>query len=377
MGKKHIFVINCGSTSTKAALFEDEALITKKDIPVDIEKIKDMKNVAEQMDIREETIQEFMKEEKIDPSTFDIIVARGGAVPTITHRAYLVNDYMVNLMKYAPVVQHASNLCCLIGRKIAGPYNTPVIIYDATALNETDPVTKITGHPDIERNPVSHVLNTRKVAIEAAEKMGRKYEECSFIVAHLGGGISLNAHKNGRIVDFVCHDEMHMSPSRTGGFRLVPLMEYLLSGKCTVEEFFDFSQSKGGLLAHLGKHDVRDVEEMIRQGDKKAEEIYYAMAYQISKAIGNLAAVLYGKVDRIILTGGIAYSELFTGWIKERVSFIAPVEIIPGEREMEALALGGLNVLQGKEEAAEFDVLPKGYSSMEEINKVFFKKGQE
>jgi len=369
MDRKVIFTINCGSTSTKVALFHDETLIKKKDVPVDIDKIKDFENVADEMDIREETIQRFMKEEGIDPSTFDIIVARGGSIPSVPHRAYRVNDYMVDLMKYAPQVQHASNLSCLMGRKIADPYNIPVIIYDASALDETDPVTKITGLPQIERNPVSHVLNTRKVAREAAEKMGKPYEECSFIVAHLGGGISLNAHKNGRIVDFVCHDELHMSPSRTGGFRLAPLWEYLTSEENTLslEEFFAMTQSKGGLIAHLGTHDTLEVQALIDKGDKKALEIYYAMAYQIAKSIGNLAPVLCGKVDKIILTGGIAYSKLFTDWIIERVSFIAPVEIIPGEREMEALALGGLRVLQGKEEAARFDVLPKGYSSMEEF----------
>jgi len=369
MDRKVIFTINCGSTSTKVALFHDETLIKKKDVPVDIDKIKDFENVADEMDIREETIQRFMKEEGIDPSTFDIIVARGGSIPSVPHRAYKVNDYMVDLMKYAPQVQHASNLSCLMGRKIADPYNIPVIIYDASALDETDPVTKITGLPQIERNPVSHVLNTRKVAREAAEKMGKPYEECSFIVAHLGGGISLNAHRNGRIVDFVCHDELHMSPSRTGGFRLAPLWEYLTSEENTLslEEFFAMTQSKGGLIAHLGTHDTLEVQALIDKGDKKALEIYYAMAYQIAKSIGNLAPVLCGKVDKIILTGGIAYSKLFTDWIIERVSFIAPVEIIPGEREMEALALGGLRVLQGKEEAARFDVLPKGYSSMEEF----------
>ena len=369
MDRKVIFTINCGSTSTKVALFHDETLIKKKDVPVDIDKIKDFENVADEMDIREETIQRFMKEEGIDPSTFDIIVARGGSIPSVPHRAYKVNDYMVDLMKYAPQVQHASNLSCLMGRKIADPYNIPVIIYDASALDETDPVTKITGLPQIERNPVSHVLNTRKVAREAAEKMGKPYEECSFIVAHLGGGISLNAHRNGRIVDFVCHDELHMSPSRTGGFRLAPLWEYLTSEENTLslEEFFAMTQSKGGLIAHLGTHDTLEVQALIDKGDKKALETYYAMAYQIAKSIGNLAPVLCGKVDKIILTGGIAYSKLFTDWIIERVSFIAPVEIIPGEREMEALALGGLRVLQGKEEAARFDVLPKGYSSMEEF----------
>jgi len=371
MNKKIIFTINCGSTSTKVALFHDKTLIKKKDVPIDIDQIKDFKNVADELDIREEAIQEFMKEEGIDPSAFDIIVARGGAIPTVPHRAYKVNDYMVDLMKYAPKVQHASNLSCLIGQQIAKPYKTPVIIYDASALDETDPVTKITGLPQIERNPVSHVLNTRKVAREVAGEIGKPYKECSFIVAHLGGGISLNAHKNGRIVDFVCHDELHMSPSRTGGFRLVPLWEYLISEKDTLspEAFFAITQSQGGLLAHLGLHDTRDVEALIDKGDKKAKDVYYAMAYQIAKSIGNLAPVLYGKVDRIILTGGIAYSKLFTGWIKERVSFIAPVEIVPGEREMEALALGGLHVLQGKEEAFEFDVLPKGYSSIEEFRK--------
>lgn len=376
METKKIFAINCGSTSTKVALFEDEQLIKKKDVPVDIEKISHMKQVAQQMDIREETIQEFMREEGIDPAEFDIIVARGGAIPTIKHRAYYVNDYMAALMKHAPKVQHASNLSCLIGRKIAKPYGTPVIIYDATALDETDPVTKISGLPEIERNPVSHVLNTRMVAREVSKKLGKPYEESSYIVVHLGGGISMNVHKKGRIVDFVCHDELHMSPSRTGGFRLVPLMEYLLSGKgskatkgneVALEEFFAVSQSKGGLLAHLGVHDARDVEAMIEQGDEKAREIYYAMAYQIAKAIGSMAPVVNGKVDRIILTGGIAYSKMFTGWIKEKVAFIAPVEIVPGEREMEALALGGLYVLNGKETAYEFDVLPAGYTSTKEI----------
>lgn len=369
-GKNVIFTINCGSTSTKIALFHDTELIHKEDIQVKVEDVQDMKEVIEQIRIRENSINAFMERAGIQTKDLDIIVVRGGAIPLVKERAYKVNQFLIDVLTYAPVTQHACSLSSILGWNIASPNNTPVIMYDAASLDETDELAKISGLPQLGREPVSHVLNTRKVARDVAGKLNQNYEESSFIVAHLGGGISVNAHKNGRIVDFVSYDEAHMSPTRAGGFRTIPFLQMIYSGKYSKEQIYSMTQSKGGLLAHLGVQDTREVVAMIENGNDQARLIFHAMAYQIAKSIGSLSTALDGRVDRIILTGGIAHVNFFTDWIKEKIEFIAPVEVVPGEQEMEALASGGLLVLKGHEIAKEYDVLPNGCNSMEEFEEL-------
>jgi butyrate kinase len=208
--------------------------------------------------------------------------------------------------------------------------------------------------PDIPRTSSSHVLNTRAMAIKAANNRGMKYEEMNIIVAHLGGGISINVHEKGRIIDLVSDDEGPFSPERAGRVPCRDLINLCYSGKFDKKTMQRKLRGNGGLRAYLNTIDARDVEQMIAEGNEEAKLVYEAMAYQIAKGIGELATVIEGNVDTIILTGGIAYSKMLTDWIVKRVKFIAPVEILAGENEMESLAFGALRVLRGEESAREY-----------------------
>jgi len=365
---KKIFTINCGSTSTKIALYEDTNLIVKSEQHVEASKIKDMKEVIEQLDLRTEQILDFLKRENIDPASFDIIVTRGGTLPPIKHSgAYRVNELMLTVLHYAPAAQHASTLSCMIGAKIAEKNYTTVIIYDPPSIDEVDLISKITGLPEVTRIPVVHTLNTRKVGIEVAQKLGKKFTDFNFIIAHLGGGISISLYKNGRLCDWIYEDEGPMSPQRAGRIPGRDLINLCYSGKYTKNEMKAKISGNGGIVAYFGVQDIREIEKMIEEGNEKAKEIYYAMAYQVAKGIGELAPVTCGKIDKIILTGGIAFSKMFTDLVSARVNFIAPIEIIPGEMEMEALALGGLRVLEGGEPIYEYETYPAGFSTIEEL----------
>jgi butyrate kinase len=366
MGNK-IFTINPGSTSTKIALFNDENLVVKEELFHDTAEIASYKTALDQLEMRKEKVLEFLKKADIDPEEFDIIVARGGSLPPIQGGAYAVNRLMVDFLSYAPLAQHVSNLACMIGREIAMPYGTPVIIYDAPGTDEFNSVAKITGLPEVKIIPVSHALNTRKVARDTSKTLGRPYEQCSFIVAHLGGGISINAHRDGKIIDSVYDDMGPMSPQRAGRIPTRFMVKLCYSGKFTQQEMKHHLSGEGGLTAYFGTQDLREIEAMIDSGNELAREVFYAMAYQVAKGIGELAPVLHGNIDRIILTGGCARSQLLTDLISERVGFLAQVEIIPGEREMEALAEGGLGVLEGKEVAKEYTILPEGFATEEEF----------
>ncbi|MGI5936888.1 MAG: butyrate kinase [Oscillospiraceae bacterium] len=366
MGKL-IFAINPGSTSTKIALFEDDKMLVKEELSYDAADISKYKRAIDQLEMRKQSILDFLEKHQIDPKKFDIIVARGGSLPPIKGGAYRVDDYMVDVLTYAPLAQHVSNLACMIGKEIGDQYNIPVIIYDAPGTDEFIPEAKMTGLPEVEIIPVSHVLNTRKVARDVAKKLDKEYEKCRFIVAHLGGGISINAHCEGKIIDSVYDDMGPMSPQRAGRIPTRFMAKLCYSGKYTYDEMKRKLIGQGGVIAYLGTQDLRKVTAMIEAGDELAKKVFYAMAYQIAKGIGELAPVLHGKIDRIILTGGGAHSRLLTDLITERVSFLAPVEIVPGEKEMEALAEGGLRVLNGIEEPKTFDIVPVDFTSREEF----------
>jgi butyrate kinase len=373
---KHIFVINTGSTSTKAALFEDDEILVKEELSYDAAEISKYERALDQLEMRKRSIYAFLEKHGIDPKMFDIIVARGGTLPPVEGGAYWVNDLMIDVLAYAPMVQHASNLACMIAREIAAPYNIPVIIYDAPGTDELNPEAKMTGLPEVEIIPTSHVLNTRKVARDVARKLGKEYEKCRFIVAHLGGGISINAHCGGRIIDCVFDDMGPMSPQRAGRIPTRIMAKLCYSGKYTYEEMYKKIVGQGGVIAYLGTQDLREVAAMIEAGDELAKKVFYAMAYQIAKGIGELAPVLHGKIDRIILTVGAAHRRLLTDLITERVSFLAPVEIVPGEKEMEALAEGGLRVLNGIEQPKTYDVVPPDFKTREEFEAWAAAKGR-
>ncbi|MCF7926962.1 MAG: butyrate kinase [Candidatus Izimaplasma sp.] len=346
-----ILTINPGSTSTKIAIFEDEKCIFKKSIKHSIDKINQFDTVYGQFNFRKKEIMKFLKEENIALASFDCVVGRGGMLNPLEGGTYLVNQKMVDFMEKAPRGEHASNLGCVIAKDLADEIDKQAFIVDPVAVDEMDDIARYTGMPEIRRDSLFHALNQKAVALKAAEKLNKKYETLNLIVAHLGGGISVGMHREGRVVDVnnALDGDGPMSPERSGSVPLGPLYKMAMSGEYTLDEIKKKNYGNGGLVAYLGTNDGVEIEERISSGDKQAKFIVDVMCYQIAKEIGSGATVLKGNVDGIVLTGGLAYIDFVIKAIKERVQFISQVLVFPGEDEMEALALGGLRVLQGKE----------------------------
>lgn len=349
-----ILAINPGSTSTKIALYEDEKEILVSTLDHASEEIEMYEKIVDQFQMRKEVVLSFLKENGYDVNTLNAVVGRGGMLPPVKSGAYIVNDLMVDRLTNMPIVEHASNLGALIAYEIAGQVKIPAYIYDSVKVDELSDVARISGMPLLPRTSTSHVLNSRAMAMKAAKKYNKSYSDMNLIVTHMGGGVSVNVHEKGQMIDMIPDDEGPFSPERSGRVQQRALIDLCFSGKYSYKEIKKMQSGNGGLKAYLNTVDAREVEKMINEGNEEAKIVYKAMAYQIAKGIGELSTVLKGKVDAIILTGGIAYSKMMTGWIKERVEFIAPVEIMPGENEMESLSLGVLRVLRGEEKAREY-----------------------
>jgi butyrate kinase len=262
---------------------------------------------------------------------------------------------MINRLKDNPISEHASNLGGLIAYDIAIESGICAYIYDSVAVDELIPYAKVTGIPEIERMSHGHALNMRAAAIKTSKKIGKKYSDCSFIVAHLGGGFTTSLHQNGKMVDIVGDEEGSFSPERSGGIQVRQLAKFIMSWTGDKKELKKKLRGNTGLKALLGTADVREVEKMIDDGNEYAKLVYESMAYQVAKGVGCLAAAAKGNVDRIIITGGIAYSKNFIQQVCQYIKFIAPIEILPGEDEMESLTMGILRVLMGEEEAIEYE----------------------
>ncbi|WP_432663132.1 butyrate kinase [Wukongibacter baidiensis] len=349
-----ILAINPGSTSTKLALYEDEKKILSETLDHPVEEIEKYERVQDQFEMRKEAVLSFLKDNNFDVKELSAVVGRGGLLPPVQSGAYEVNEVMVDRLKNNPVVEHASNLGALIAYEIAKPLNILACIYDSVAVDEMIDIARVSGMPEIPRVSFSHALNSRAMAIKAAKKYEKEYKDMNFIVAHLGGGISISAHKRGRMVDIISDDEGPFSPERAGRVPCKKLIDLCYSGKYDKRTMQKKLRGKGGICAYLNTLDAREVEKMIADGNEEARLVYEAMAYQIAKGIGDLATVVEGDVDAIVITGGIAYSEMMTSWITRRVKFIAPVEIMAGENELESLALGALRVLKGEEKARDY-----------------------
>lgn len=350
-----VLVINPGSTSTKIAIYENEVEIFKKNIVHPSEELAKYKVSTDQFAFRQQAVISFLEEIQFDLQELDAIVARGGALPPLEAGAYRINQSMVDFLKERPRADHASNIAAIIALEMSKDYNIPAYIYDAISVDQLTDVARISGSPELPRLSIIHALNSRSMAQKYAQSIERPYSEITLITTHLGGGITLCVHHQGRIIDVISDDEGPFSPERAGKVACVPLVDLCYSGKYNHRTMQKLFRGYGGLIAYLGTNSALEVEERIAQGDQEALLIYEAMAYQVAKGIGELATVVKGKLDAIILTGGIAYSNMLTNWIKERVEFIAPVVIMPGENEMEALALGGLRVLRQEEEAHEYN----------------------
>lgn len=352
-----ILTINPGSTSTKIAVFDNDELVFEKTLRHSSEEIGQFKQISDQFDFRKNVIEDALVEAKVDLNTLDCVVGRGGLLKPIQGGTYSVTDKMLEDLRVGVQGQHASNLGGIIADQFSKELNIPAYIVDPVVVDELSDVARISGLAEIDRKSIFHALNQKAIARRYAEEAGKRYDELNLIVAHMGGGVSVGAHSNGRVVEVAnaLDGEGPFSPERSGGLPVGALVEMCYSGKYTIYDIKKMITGKGGLVSYLNTNDARDVESLIENGDKKAELVYDAMAYQIAKEIGACAAALSGKVDAVLLTGGIAYSKSFTKQISDRVSFIADVKVYPGEDEMIALALGGLRVLRGEESAQNYD----------------------
>lgn len=345
-------IINPGSTSTKLAVYHNDEEVQSEKISHDAEFIQSFDAIYDQFDFRLKIIEDYIEKHNLNLYEFTAVVGRGGNMEPVVGGTYEVNEKMIEDLKVGVMGQHASNLGGGLAYAIAKKYGLKAYVVDPVVVDEFEPLARISGSPLIERKSKHHPLNQRAVARLAASEMGGKYEDFNFIVAHMGGGISVGVHKKGRIVDVnnCLNGDGPMSPERSGGLPFGSVIDLCFSGKYTKKELEKQFVGQGGLVGYLGTNDAREVVERIKNGDEYAKLIYEALAYQVAKEIGSCATVLKGNVDAILLTGGLAYDDLLTGWIEERVKFIAPIRRYPGEHEMKALAQGVMRVLDKVEE---------------------------
>ncbi len=362
---RKILVINPGSTSTKIAIFEDMNKVGEVNLKMDENFVRTHSTVMEQAEYRTELVRDFLKEHGYAVEDFDIIAARGGYLPSCKGGIYAVNQLMLDVLKYAPQGQHASSLAAVIGYRLCGG-KKPVIICDSISVDEMLPVAKVTGLPMIKRKPVAHVLNSRYAAREVAGKLGKDFENSKYIVCHMGGGCSVNAYDNGKLVDTTAD---MMTPQRAGNLPNGDLVDLCFSGEYTQAKLHAMLIPEGGFYAYLGTQDAMEVENRAKAGDKLCRQLYEAMAYQINKCIGSMVMALGGDVDALVLTGALARSELLVKPIKAACGKVLHIEIIPGERELEALADGAIAALDGTREVMEYDVIPERFSNADEFYK--------
>lgn len=349
-GTYKILAINPGSTSTKAAVYENQKQLVATTIRHRPEDFSDCPGILDQKGLRMRGIMEMLEQNGIGIADLSAVVGRGGLVSPIDSGTYLINDRMIEDLISDSASVHASALGGLIAAEIGRSYNIPAYVVDPIVVDEMELCAKLTGMPGIERRSVFHALNTKAVARRCAKKLGISYEDGRFIIAHMGGGITVGAHRYGRVIDVndALSGEGPFTPERSGAVPLEPVIEMCYSGMYTKAEMMARVNKCGGVQAYLGTNDMTKVEQMIKEGDEYAALVMDSMAYQVSKEIGAMVAALEGRVNAIILTGGLAHSIRFTGTIKQRVDQIAPVYTFPGEDEMQALAEGVLRVLTGE-----------------------------
>ena len=356
-----ILVLNIGSTTTKVAFFENHHFKVQEIIGYDLHQVGSLMHYMEQFHLRRQGIVKFLEKHRIALGDLHMIVSRGGLTAPIDSGVYLVDERMCDNLRSGKYGQHPTNLGPLIGYDLAKQGGIRAVIVDSPSTDEYQPLARVSGIPEIERKSAFHALNQKAAARRAADEMGISYEACNMIVAHLGGGITIGAHRKGRVIDSTIGlGEGPMTPERAGTLPTVDLLRFLESGQFSLSDLRRRLTSRGGLIAYLGTNDVSRVEAKIQGGDEKAVLILQAMAYQIAKDIGAMSTVLHGQVDAIVLTGGLANSSRLTGWISKRIGFIAPVKVYPGENEMHALAQGALRVLSGTESVKHYT--PPSYS---------------
>lgn len=344
-----VLVINPGSTSTKLAVYRHTQVIAAHTLTHGTELVIKYNHIWDQYTFRLESIRSWLQKYTIHP---DAIATMGGLLKPVTGGIYSVNDAMVRDARNNLQGEHPSNLGCALAYELAKDFGCDAYIVDPVSVDEFEPLARYSGHPLIERRALSHALNIHATAQRAADEKKIPLHKSSFIIAHLGGGITVAPVPEGRIIDVNdASGDGPFSPNRTGGLPLQPFISLCFSGKYTEHKIRKMVMGRGGLFAYLQTASAEEIENRIADGDTRAKEIYKAMAYQIAKEIGAMATVLHGNIDAIVLTGGLAGSHLLTGWVTERVKFIADVIIYPGENEMDALASAVKQVLDGIETA--------------------------
>jgi butyrate kinase len=359
-----ILAINPGSTSTKIAWFHDDKPKWQETITHSREDIAPFKNIVDQFEFRLKAINDCVIKHGHSFSELSAVVGRGGIIDPIPGGTYSVDDILLKRLRVGKPWEHASNLGGILAFAIASPLGIPSFIVDPVAVDELDDISRITGLPELPKPSLVHALNIKATVRRAAKDLNVKWNEASFVVAHLGGGFTICAHKAGRMVDISSGNEYGpFSPERAGGLPAINLVGLCFSGKYTEQELKRKLAGKGGLVAYLGTSDLRDVNKMIEAGGEtgeKASLVYRAMAWQIAKEIAAQAISFCGKVDAILFTGGIAHDNNFIKLIEESVGWIAPCLIYAGEDEMQALTEGALRVLKGEEKAKSYSENVKG-----------------
>ena len=349
-------VINPGSTSTKVGVFEDETLLFEETLRHPTEEIAKYASVIDQKDFRKEIILDFLKEKDCDPKSLDVIVGRGGLLKPIPGGTYAVSDALLADLEKGVQGQHASNLGGILAREIGDKLGVPSYIVDPVVVDELTDKARLSGMPELPRRSIFHALNQKAVARRYAKEHGTRYEDLNLIVIHMGGGVSVGAHDHGKVVDVnnILDGEGCFSPERSGTVPVGDLVKMCFSGKYTQQEIYKKICGNGGFNAYLHTNDARVVEKMVKEGSAEAKLVQDAFYYQIAKDAGAMAAVLCGKVDQIILTGGIAYDPYTLEVLQKYLGFIAPITVYPGEDELLALCQGALRVVTGEEKAREY-----------------------
>jgi butyrate kinase len=353
---KLILIINPGSSSSKISVFEGEKEIFKYKINHRYEEIINCNNVFDQYDFRKQALLNCLEKEGFDLKIFSAICSRGGMLRPLESGIYLVNEKMVSELKEGKYGEHASNLGAILAYDLANELNIPAFIVDPVSVDEMEDIARISGMPLIERKSFFHALNQKAIARKVSEDKGCQYRDLNLIIVHLGSGISVGIHKDGRVIDVNDSREGDgpMAPERSGSVPVGQLYRLCFSGKHSLEEITRMNHGSGGLFAYLGTNDALEVIRRIEQGDRKAKLIYDAMIYQIAKEIGAASTVLMGRLDAIVLTGGLAYENYLIKELKKRVEFLGEILIYPGENEMLSLVQGALRALSGLENIKEY-----------------------
>ncbi len=362
MNKKiyKIFVINPGSTSTKIALFENDKKVFSANVEHSAEELKKYKEITDQLPLRLKTIQNKLKGAGISLENIDAYAARSGGLVSLEGGIYSVNEKLLEHCRSCFTVKHPNTLGPQIAKYFSDKYGGKMFCVNPPDVDELDEVERVCGFKEFYRQSKGHPLNQKENGIRYAAKRGKKYEEMDLIICHIGGGVSVAAHRKGKMfcVNDAVNGDGPMAPTRAGWLPATDLARLCFSGKYTYEEIYNRIVKTGGLIDHLGTADVREIVKRIEEGDKYAKLIYDAFIYQIGKAVGGCAAALKGKIDGIVLTGGIANDIYMINHLMEYISWIAPVEVQAGEFEMEGLAAGALRAMTGQEKVKEYTGIP-------------------